>query len=288
MVKSSKSCSPGKRTNVRLEIVVPTCEDGDHRDIEPKFFAYEDSNADLFFDTNNLPSSPGMSISEWQRFQMSQWQDDIGSHYGGSVGSAVSHISVRDLMAPAIPPKSRYSPSPSIPSSATDSEDLDDCAPQQRLAKHIREEVQKFGDYSREQLAPEFSNKLIAELLALRKAELIDHLVPICASYISYRAVQSRNEGETSGAPKSNNDRHSVPVKSDKQVLKRKVQDNEDNDGLSGDDDADRSRKRKKTESGKEKGLKRFACPFFKHDPQKYGHGRGCTGPGFGSIPRLK
>jgi hypothetical protein len=32
----------------------------------------------------------------------------------------------------------------------------------------------------------------------------------------------------------------------------------------------------------------RFACPFFKRDPRKYRHCRGCTGPGWHSVHRLK
>jgi hypothetical protein len=33
---------------------------------------------------------------------------------------------------------------------------------------------------------------------------------------------------------------------------------------------------------------RRYACPFFKHDPRKYGQRGSCTGPGFNSIAHLK
>ncbi len=33
---------------------------------------------------------------------------------------------------------------------------------------------------------------------------------------------------------------------------------------------------------------RRYACPFFKHDPCKHGQRGSCTGPGFKSIPHLK
>lgn len=39
--------------------------------------------------------------------------------------------------------------------------------------------------------------------------------------------------------------------------------------------------------SASPKGRK-FACPFFKNDPVKYGTERTCVGPGWDKIPRLK
>lgn len=50
--------------------------------------------------------------------------------------------------------------------------------------------------------------------------------------------------------------------------------------------DGDISRKRSKKRV-KESGLK-FACPFFKHDPERYKTTRSCMGPGWTNVHRVK
>ena len=58
------------------------------------------------------------------------------------------------------------------------------------------------------------------------------------------------------------------------------------------DDDDDGSRKRRrKNDRSREPNLaspKRFACPYFKHDPFKDRASRACSGPGFLTIAKLK
>ncbi|RBR11162.1 hypothetical protein FVER53590_29903 [Fusarium verticillioides] len=50
--------------------------------------------------------------------------------------------------------------------------------------------------------------------------------------------------------------------------------------------DGDTSRKRSKKRAN-ESGLK-FACPFFKHDPERYKTTRSCMGPGWTNVHRVK
>jgi hypothetical protein len=54
-----------------------------------------------------------------------------------------------------------------------------------------------------------------------------------------------------------------------------------------GDDDDDengRTYKRKRVPGTEEK----LACPFYKHDPGKYGSSRACCGPGWSAVHRIK
>ncbi|KAG8675634.1 hypothetical protein FPOAC2_01700 [Fusarium poae] len=55
----------------------------------------------------------------------------------------------------------------------------------------------------------------------------------------------------------------------------------------SSDDDTDEGLKDKKRPKGSSTAP-RFACPFFKHDPVKFGTSRSCVGPGWTSVHRVK
>lgn len=62
---------------------------------------------------------------------------------------------------------------------------------------------------------------------------------------------------------------------------------NEDNDD--GEDDGDKHPRQKKAKVGDgEPSNKRLACPFFKHNPQRYQEERSCVGPGWRTVHRLK
>jgi hypothetical protein len=53
-------------------------------------------------------------------------------------------------------------------------------------------------------------------------------------------------------------------------------------------DRAGRGGKRAKKSADQPAGQKRFACPFFKHNPASFVHRGACTGPGFLAIARVK
>ncbi|OTA93975.1 hypothetical protein M434DRAFT_282610 [Hypoxylon sp. CO27-5] len=70
---------------------------------------------------------------------------------------------------------------------------------------------------------------------------------------------------------------------------KRKLVDRGNDDG--GEDDGDDmrdSRRADKIDKGKRRELPKFACPYFKYNPAKYKEWRGCLGPGWPDVHRVK
>ncbi|RGP79828.1 hypothetical protein FLONG3_2008 [Fusarium longipes] len=55
----------------------------------------------------------------------------------------------------------------------------------------------------------------------------------------------------------------------------------------SSDDDTDEGLRGTKRPRGSS-AARRFACPFYKHDPVRYGTSRSCVGPGWNSVHRVK
>lgn len=66
--------------------------------------------------------------------------------------------------------------------------------------------------------------------------------------------------------------------------------DDQESQSESGSGDVRRCTKRRKLSENKPSNDRRllFACPFFQHDPSKYGTWRSCPGPGWPSTNRLK
>ncbi|KAI8265758.1 hypothetical protein K4K58_010753 [Colletotrichum sp. SAR11_239] len=64
--------------------------------------------------------------------------------------------------------------------------------------------------------------------------------------------------------------------------------DDEEEDHFDDDDRDDREPNRKKTKPDPESEKPRFACPFYKRDPQRYKNHRACRGPGWSEMHRLK
>ncbi|KAK0641665.1 hypothetical protein B0T16DRAFT_219086 [Cercophora newfieldiana] len=62
---------------------------------------------------------------------------------------------------------------------------------------------------------------------------------------------------------------------------KGKCEDDEDSEN------EDRKEKKRRSE-GTDDQPRKFACPFFKHNPQRYGSERSCLGPGWISVHRVK
>ncbi|OTA53950.1 hypothetical protein K449DRAFT_203041 [Hypoxylon sp. EC38] len=70
---------------------------------------------------------------------------------------------------------------------------------------------------------------------------------------------------------------------------KRKLADRGNDDG--GEDDGDDmrdSRPADRIDKGKRRELPKFACPYFKYNPAKYKEWRGCPGPGWPDVHRVK
>ena len=87
----------------------------------------------------------------------------------------------------------------------------------------------------------------------------------------------------------------STEEKSTKQGLKRRIQDTESQFPDDGHEDDPNKRPKQKELGEHLQTLKKFACPFYKHDSQKYRENpltgskfRTCAGPGWQSVHRVK
>ncbi|KXH35482.1 hypothetical protein CSAL01_01563 [Colletotrichum salicis] len=76
------------------------------------------------------------------------------------------------------------------------------------------------------------------------------------------------------------------PVAGQKRQLKGR--DQEDDDASENDENNDRNRNKKRTKTDEDDDRRKFACPFYKHDPARYKSHRTCVGPGWHEIHRMK
>lgn len=110
-----------------------------------------------------------------------------------------------------------------------------------------------------------------------RLAKQLDTISYALESSCAYGAAHDSNDlGSESGSSRR------PPAR------KRQLDDDDQSNsapGGPGEDQDKGGNKRAKTDG--EKGP-HFACPYFKHDPKRYGCQRSCSGPGWSSIHRLK
>lgn len=68
---------------------------------------------------------------------------------------------------------------------------------------------------------------------------------------------------------------------------KRQLHRDDQEDGSKGGDsgDPDRNNKRAKMD---EDNLPKYACPYYKYDPERFKNHRTCCGPGWGEVHRVK
>ncbi|KZL70959.1 hypothetical protein CT0861_10882, partial [Colletotrichum tofieldiae] len=69
---------------------------------------------------------------------------------------------------------------------------------------------------------------------------------------------------------------------------KRQLRGDDQDDNAEGDDGGRRDRNKKRAKTDFHDDRKRFACPFYKYDPERYKHHRSCFGPGWTELHRLK
>lgn len=62
----------------------------------------------------------------------------------------------------------------------------------------------------------------------------------------------------------------------------------DDRDASRDDDDEDDEDRTKRAKTDLAEGCRKFACPYYKHDPATFANCRSCVGPGYPSIHRLK
>lgn len=129
-----------------------------------------------------------------------------------------------------------------------------------------------------------------------RKRQIIDRVVLLFTSWLRSKfALAHQAAGESSKAPPSGGT-HSAPhrrLSSSNNLnksTKRKVGDR-DNYGAGDDEDEyeeDARRTNISNAKSKEVECLRFACPYFRYNPAKYKIWRGCPGPGWPAVHRVK
>jgi hypothetical protein len=108
----------------------------------------------------------------------------------------------------------------------------------------------------------------------------------------SPKSVRSHAEG-AENSNSHQNDRSDAPEDGGNrrdQGIKRGAEDGQ-HPGRDDDKDSDDSNKRGRYQKHTYKVVQnraKFACPFYKRDPEKYQISRGCPGPGWESVHRLK
>ncbi|KAI4868076.1 hypothetical protein F4820DRAFT_411387 [Hypoxylon rubiginosum] len=111
--------------------------------------------------------------------------------------------------------------------------------------------------------------------------------------YLDIRNIHA-NGSRSHTAQHTNNDHQQNPGSGQKRARCERHGNNREQDSGSGSDESNESgddgrrKKPKKTSPCESIGMQYLACPFFQHNPVKYGRWRGCPGPGWPTINRLK
>jgi hypothetical protein len=143
----------------------------------------------------------------------------------------------------------------------------------------------------------------LEENLAQRKKQIIDRVMAKFTVLFQERMDELCDTGDQ---PADDGDEHDSSGSSgrsaangkkpaDRPTRTSKRSFNSDSDDNSADDgpgkDGNRGNRRGGTDRVDIKRLRtarKLACPFFKHNPEKYGRKRTCCGPGWDTVSRLK
>ncbi|KAI8633617.1 hypothetical protein F5Y19DRAFT_246513 [Xylariaceae sp. FL1651] len=128
-----------------------------------------------------------------------------------------------------------------------------------------------------------------------KKKTAIAQVVSTIKSTLGAAITHGTNEEESTGqrphTPVQPSSSPYFTTPSSREARKRKLSDrfdkNDQNDENDSDSEGDDRKPQKLTKSSPRRNP-RFACPFFKHSPQKYLHERTCSGPGWASVHRVK
>lgn len=122
----------------------------------------------------------------------------------------------------------------------------------------------------------------------LKAVELIMRKIELNLRYAAYRQCTN---GKHSNARGSNGAVYSQTSRKTSQSSGQKRKSRLEGSPPPDDDDEDGPNKRRRgsitTTDGSETGA-RFACPFYKHDPERYRSKRTCPGPGWPTVHRMK
>ena len=95
----------------------------------------------------------------------------------------------------------------------------------------------------------------------------------------------NRQESRTRASPDSGRASEGQTKTGQKRRLDSTRWEDDDYDDSGKDGDKSKARKRPRREDSE---VKRFACPFYKHNPQEYRSSRTCMGPGWANVHRVK
>ncbi|KAI8279605.1 hypothetical protein K4K60_005452 [Colletotrichum sp. SAR11_57] len=138
------------------------------------------------------------------------------------------------------------------------------------------------------------ADKYVDRYLEYRKALLIKILMDMVGEYLDETicTLEEATEGQASndsGRSGSRGIKRAASHGNMNPGHKRQNRgDDEEDDHFDDDDRDDREPNRKKTKPDPESEKLRFACPFYKRDPQRYKNHRACRGPGWSEMHRLK
>jgi hypothetical protein len=136
-------------------------------------------------------------------------------------------------------------------------------------------------------------------LLDERKSRMIESIVRYAINMIKFMFLQARgNSGSTSSPqgqdqPPGQQDSRphtTYPTAANDRHLKRKMDDRGRHGSDEEDEDVgDHEPKPPPSSSSRDKDeVPRYACPYFKHNPSFYKGARGCPGPGWVDVHRVK
>ncbi|GJC85866.1 hypothetical protein ColLi_08704 [Colletotrichum liriopes] len=113
--------------------------------------------------------------------------------------------------------------------------------------------------------------------------EWLDENVCPLEEACDYEEGCSGSSRSTGSKKTTSNSNQSKPLAGSKRQLRGDDQD----DNAERDDGGRRDRNKKRAKTDFHDDRKRFACPFYKYDPERYKHHRSCFGPGWTELHRL-
>lgn len=170
-------------------------------------------------------------------------------------------------------------------------------APKAELKPSIKRESEESPEIALSQTPlSEASSMATEKYIDERKSQIVDRVVLLVTSWLRSRfALAHQVAGESSNASSSCGT-YSAPQGRDSSsnnlnnATKRKVSDRNKHSAGDDEDDAEQDRRQTKIRNAKDKEAEclRYACPYFKYNPSKYKDWRGCPGPGWPDVHRVK
>jgi hypothetical protein len=129
--------------------------------------------------------------------------------------------------------------------------------------------------------------------MAQRKQQIVENAVNYVTKWIQSKlslAQITTDTGNNSEAASSVSSKvNTRNIGNNARATKRRKREDEDELGERDDEgDEDQPDNDDPSDKAKEKVARKFACPYYKYDPEKYGDWRQCCGPGWDTVHRVK